>query len=333
MNATARTERTAEPPPEPARVVVPVLLGCCPDTPRCLLCPPPPERPGPELVDALVWSYRDAAPPGATLRVGFYGGMAPDDTLVDAIGGLPFVARVRPDLLTRDDARRLVDRGAIGIELDALTFRDAALKAVGRRYRSALVLEQLRGIAALGIDPGIVLAPGLPGTSHDDAVEDARIASPLVRFARIHPVLVLHGSGLREAHLDGNFVPLALGEAVTTCRAQLELLSEAGVEVIRIGQNPGPDGLGRAVAGPSHPSLRQLVEARRVLDLLRDRLEGTRRGSRIVIRCHPADETCTRGPYNQHVRTLRAAFGLDELRVRPDPTLARGQYRVDEVGS
>ena len=80
-------------------------------------------------------------------------------------------------------------------------------------------------------------------------------------------------------------------------------------------------------------SLRQLVDARRVLALLRDRLAETRRGARVEVRCHPADETCTRGPYNQHVRTLRAAFGLEELRVRPDTTLARGQYRVDEVGS
>lgn len=312
--------------------VVPVVLGCCPDEPRCLLCAPPPEPPTAELVDALIWSYRDPAPQ-KLLRVGFYGGDVPSDDLLDAIGDLPFVARVRPDLLTRDAARRLVDRGAIGIELDALTFHDAALKAIGRRYRAHLVLEQLDGLLALGVEPGIVLAPGLPGTCHADAMEDARIASTRVRFVRIHPVLVLHGSGLREAHLEGTFEPLGLGEAVTTCRGMLDLLTDAGVEVIRVGQNPGPDGLGRAIAGPRHPALRQLVDARRVLQVLHARLEGARRGSRIAIRCHPADETCTRGPFNQHVRTLRATFGLAELHVRPDPTLARGQYRVDEVGS
>ncbi|MEQ1507528.1 MAG: hypothetical protein ABMB14_35185 [Myxococcota bacterium] len=325
-------DRDPAPPRTPrlAPIVVPVQSGCCPDHPRCLLCPPPPPAPSAELVEALVEHYRDGDRP---LRVGFYGGAPPTDPQLDAIGGLPFVARVRPDLLGRADLARLVAAGAVGIELDAATFHDPALKAIGRRYRAARVLEQLDGIAAAGIAPGIVLAPGLPGTSHLDAVEDARIAAARVRFVRIHPVLVLDGSGLQRAHLDGTYVPLGLGEAVSTCRAMLDLLHEAGVDVIRVGQNPGPDGLGRAVAGPRHPSLRQLCDARRTLAVLHRSLEGTVRGARLVVRCHPADETSARGPFNQHVRTLRATYGLAALRVRPDPSLARGQFVIDDEGA
>jgi hypothetical protein len=306
--------------------VVPVVLGCCPTSPRCLLCPPPPPAPDPESVRALVELYQDAS----AVRVGFYGGEPPSDELLDAIGGLPFVARVRPDLLTRARARELQARGATGIELDVLTFRDDVLKMVGRPYRSKLVLEQLDGLASLGLSVGVVLAPGLPGTSHDDAVADARLCAPRIRFARVHPVLVLKGAALWEAHLDGAYTPLSLAEAVTTCRAVVDVLHEASVDVIRVGQNPGPDGLGRAVAGPRHPSFRQLVDARRVLAVLEARLEGTAPGSRVSIRCHPADETCTRGPYNQHVRSLRAAYRLAEVVVRPDPTLARGEWVVAE---
>jgi hypothetical protein len=305
--------------------IVPIALGCCSDEPRCLLCPPAPPRPDRDLVQALIVHYDDGEEP---LRVGFFGGAPPDDELLDAIDGLPFVARVRPDLLSRADAVRLARRGAIGIELDALTFVDAALKGVGRRYRAARVEEQLEGIASLGIEPGIVLAPGLPGTTHADAVADARKAAPMVRFARIHPVLVLDRCGLREAHQGGTYVPLELGEAVTTCRAMLEVFRDAGVDVVRVGQNPGPDGLGRALAGPRHPALRQLVEGRMVLEVLRSRLIQARRGSRVVVRCHPADETQTRGPLNQQVRTLRAAFRLAALEIRPDPAVARGEYEI-----
>lgn len=312
----------------PRPTVVPVVLGCCPDHPRCLLCPPPPDPPGADLVEALVESYgRDAQGP---LRVGFFGGAPPDDVQLDAIAGLPFVARVRPDLLSRAEARRLAERGAVGIELDALTFDDAALKGIGRRYRGALVDEQLAGIRELGVAPGIVLAPGLPGTTHAHAVRDAERAAGRVSFARLHPVLVLDRSGLREAHLDGSFAPLELGQAVTTCRAMLEVLVAAGVEVVRVGLNPGPDGMGRAIAGPRHPALRQLVEARRVLEVLERRLVGATRGSRVAIRCHPADETQARGPRNQHVRSLRATYGLAALVVRPDPNLPRGEYEIDE---
>lgn len=315
-------------------VVVPVQLGCCPAGDRCALCAPAAPAPAPETVAALVEHYRtERLGPDGTLRVAFFGGAPPPEELIDAIGALPFTARVRPDLLSRATAQRLSARGCVGLELDALTFHEPALRAVGRTYGARRVLEQLAGIRALGPSPGIVLAPGLPHTDHDVAVEDARIAAPLVGFARIHPVLVLAGSRLRDAHMDGTYRPLTLAEAITTCRAVLDVLEPAGVRVIRVGQNPGPDGLGRAVAGPRHPALHQLVEARRTLARLHGKLARARRGARIAIRCHPADETHTRGPRNQHVRILRADYELAEVSVRTDPTLSRGELAVDEEAS
>lgn len=316
---------------QPAPVVVPVKLGCCPDSPRCLLCPPPPESPDPAGIAALVEHYRATrARADRPMRVGFYGGAPPSARTIEAIGDLPFVARVRPDLLSRSDAARLADAGATGIELDALSFDDGAIKSGGRRYRGRLVREQLEGIRALGLQAGTVLAPGLPGTTHHDAVRDAEEAASRADFVRIHPVLVLRDSRLREAHMNGTYTALTLGQAITTVRAMLDVFEVAGVDVIRIGQSPGPDGLGRAVAGPVHTSLRQLIDARRVLAHLQHRLYEVPPGSHIRIRCNPADETHTRGPYNQHIRTLRAAHGLAEVRVSPDPELARGQLVVEQ---
>ena len=333
MRGPERADRARRPGSEPA-VVVPVNLGCCPDHPRCLLCPPPPSPgPDPDLVAALVEHYRtERAKPGRALRVGFYGGAPPGPELLDAIGGLPFVARVRPDLLTRAGAADLVARGAVGVELDALTFQDAALRTAGRRYRGRVVAEQLEGLRQLGLRAGIVLAPGLPGTDHHQSVQDALRTADMADFARIHPVLVLRGAHLRQAHMDGTYRPLTLGQAITACRAMLDVLEPAGVDVIRVGQSPGPDGLGRAVAGPVHTSLRQLVDARRVLAQLETRLHGVPAGAHIRIRCHPADETHTRGPYNQHIRTLRAAHDLAEVLISPDPALERGQLVIQREG-
>jgi histone acetyltransferase (RNA polymerase elongator complex component) len=201
---------------------------------------------------------------------------------------------------------------------------------VGRRYAGRRIEEQLAGLPELGLSPGIVLAPGLPRTRHQDAVDDARAAAAAgARFARVHPVLVLEGSGLEAHARAGTYTPLTLGQAVSTAREVVDVLEAAAVEVVRVGANPLPDGLGRPVAGPFHPSFRQLVDARRVLDRLRGHLASACAGSSVVVRCHPADETITRGPLNQHVRTLRAAFRLAEVRIRPDEALARGELAVD----
>ena len=42
--------------------VVPVVLGCCREHPRCLLCPPPPPLPSPSLVRHLVELYKARDP-------------------------------------------------------------------------------------------------------------------------------------------------------------------------------------------------------------------------------------------------------------------------------
>ena len=316
--------------------IVPINLGCCPGADRCVLCPPAPPPPGPDVIEALIARYReDRAGP---LRVGFYGGDLPSEAQLEAIGDLPFGVRVRPDRLTRAAAAALIARGVVSIELDALSLADDALKASGRPYRGALVLEQIDGL--VGVEVGIVLAVGLPSSDHAATMADADLVAARaaaggpsgVSSARIHPVLVRRGSGLAEAHRLGRYRPLTLGQAVTTCRGVLDRLEGARIRVIRVGVNPGPDEAGRVVAGPHHPALRQLVEARRTLAVLHHRLAGAASGARVAIRCHPADETRTRGPYNQHIRTLRATHRLAEVRVRPDPGLQRGQLVIEDEG-
>lgn len=315
---------------DPAPAVVPVPLGCCPDRPRCHLCPPPPPPPDPDLIHKLVRHYAAARKdPNQPLAAAFFGGPLPQPAWLEAVGDIPKAVRVRPDLLSRQDAQWLAAAGVVAVELDALSLSAQALRSIGRRYGPRMVLEQLEGLPDYGLRRGVVLAPGLPYTSHADAVQDAERLAPLVDFVRLHPVLVLADSQLREAHMDGQYQALALGEAVTTCLAMMDVFERAGVRVTRVGANPGPDGLGRAVAGPRHPSLRQLVEARRTLEALHRQLRETRPGDAIVIRCHPADETHTRGPRNDHIRSLRAAHRLGSVQVATDSALPRGSFVIE----
>lgn len=316
----------------PAIAAVP--LGCCPEAERCLLCAPPPEPLDPDAIRALVrHTATERARPDQPVWVGFYGGPPPTDAQLAATGDRPVHVRVRPDLLTRADAARLRDGGVVSVELDLLTLHKGTLRAAGRRYGHDLVLEQLDGLRTLGFSVGAVLAPGLPGTSFDLVLADARSLAPRLDTVRIHPVLVLRHSGLYQAMLDGSYTPLTLGEAVTVCAALLDIFDGAGVRVLRVGQQPGPDGLGHVVSGPHHSSLRELVEARRTLRALRTLFRGAsldtaaQRGE-VQVRCAPADVGRARGPRNQHVRTLRAEFDLDAVTVVADPELPRGTFRV-----
>ena len=313
-------------------LIVPIHLGCCPDTTRrCRLCAPTPERPSADFVRAMIENYRGHPRNDGSreMWVSFFGGAPPPLPLLEATGSLPVTVRVRPDLLTKSDAIVLKEHGVIAIELDALTFVGTALKAIGRHYRPSRVVSMLKALKEMGFRVGIVLSPGLPHTGYDDCIEDARQVAPLVDTARIHPVLVYADAALRDAHMDGTYQPLGIGEAVTVCCSMMDIMETSGVSVIRVGVQPGPDETGRVVAGPFHPSFRELVEGRRTLHTLRLMAKGTLPVQNVIIRCHPSDETRTRGPFNQNIRTLRADFAMKSLTVQVDSDMARGTWHIE----
>lgn len=297
-----------------------VQLGCCHEEIRCRLC-----TAAPDAVDA---DYVRVAREEAGGAVRFFGGPPPTAALL-AAAGPGAIIRVRPDLLDREHAELFADHGVAGIELDALTFDNATLRLARRDYSQDRLLAMAEGLRDFDFELGIVLSVGLPGSSHELCMQDAALAAPLFDTARLHPVLVLRETGLWRLHLDEFYVPLTLAQAVHTCRSMVDVLEAAQVKVIRVGQQPGPDELGRCVAGPLHSGFRELVEAERTLDHLRSLLQGTNGGKMVVIRCATADETRTRGPLNANVRTLRAEFGLSELEVRADPGLERGAFVLE----
>ena len=280
----------------------------------------------------MVEHYRtERARSGDALSVAFFGGMAPTRDMLDSIGDLPFSARVRPDLLSRARADALVDRGATGIELDVGTFDDFALRWCGRPYTSSRVAEMAEGLRERGLRVGIVLTPGLPGTDFETAKRDAARAAELAHTVRLQPALVLARSKLHEMYDAGRYPPLTTDIAVETCLQMMEILEPRGVTVIRVGAQPGPDGMGRLVAGPYHPSLRELVESKRAQNSLRRQIAALEAPSSIVIRCAASDETRARGPANANLRLFRVEFALVHVVVKSDPALQRGQWAVEKI--
>ncbi len=306
--------------------ILPVDLGCCAGSVRCLLCAP--VRP---LEPASIAHFVDEARADGPVQVSFLGGRPPDAAELAALRGTPFTARVRPDALSREGLATLVAAGCRGIELDAGSVSDHGLRRSGRAYSGARVLQILAGIRATGIETGVVLAPGLPGTDAEILFDDARRLAPLVDTARIHPVLVRTRSGLARSWSEGLYAPLDLEDTVLICRRMLEIFELAGVRVLRIGLQPR-EAAGRVIAGPVHPSLRELVESSRTLERLRAELGETSPGEAVVIRCARHDESRTRGPCNENLRVLRREFALGSVRVVGDDGLHRGELRVTRGG-
>ena len=313
------------------RVLVPIDLGG--SAHPCEVYPPASPPPTPEFVAALIGHYAsERLPADGAMEVSFVRGGVPSDALLEAAAPWPIRVSCSPADLSPEDADRLAGRGVRLVELDALSLADPVLRELRRGYTAGRVLGMRQGLIRRGIAVGLTLMPGLPGTDHSAALADVERAlrpegGPL-EHVRLHPALVLEGSGLARWFEEGRFKPMRLGEAITTLVAMMDRLDAAGVPVARVGLQPGPDLGARLVAGPHHPNLRGLVEGRRFRRRMSEALLGTSLGDEVTLGVNPMDLGAARGSSNQNLRAVRIALGLGRLRVVADEAVPRGAVRV-----
>lgn len=320
-------------------LIIPIDFGGSPTA--CWLRPPLSPRPTPALVEAMIEHYvTERATSGQAVEVAFFRGGVPGDDLLAAAAGLPLRVACSPADLSRADAARLWQRGVRTIELEVCTFRTIALRDIHRGYTGPVAALMLRELQSLGFRVGATLTPGLPNTAHQDAVQDAHIVAgagsgsdgqPIASFVRLYPALALEGARLSVIANQRRWTPMHLGEAVTTTLAMVEVLEAAGVEIARLGLQPGQDVPHAVAAGPYHPNLRHLIEVRRFYGRLSSVLRFVPKGSRVEVQVNPRDLSWAKGTANENIRALRAQLSLQELKIRPAPHVERGDVQLSRV--
>lgn len=312
--------------------IIPVDLGGSPT--QCWRRPPRRGLPGPGLVTALIEHYRTERTIRGPLQVAFFHGGTPGDELLAVCEGLPVRVSCSPADLTRSEADRLWAGGVRTIELSVGTLDERVLRTCQIGVRGAVIPVMLDELRAIGFSTGVVLSPGLPDSDHQSAIADARSLADRSRvdFVRIEPALAFEGTRLAALARAGRWEPMSLAEAVTSTLHMVEILEEAGVEIARLGLQPGQDIPVRAIAGPVHPNLRQLVEVRRFYARMAHELALVPRGSAVELQVNPRDLSWAKGTANANVRSLRVEHALTALRICPDESIPRGDVRLSRVG-
>ncbi len=307
-------------------LIVPVDLGGSPhQTP---LHPPLRAAPTPDLVEALVHHYETErrTHPDQPVEVAFFHGGLPGSDLLAATRNRTVRVACLPGDLSLPALTTLASHQVQTIELDVGTHCTATRRAIGRRLSAAALTDLVGGLRDRGFRVGMVLSPGLPGSSPQDAIDDAVWASQSAKahFVRLQPALAWRGTLGGQWAGARRWTPMTVSEAVTTLESMMDVLDQAGVEIARVGLQPGPDLAGTVVAGPVHPNLRALVEYRRFRRRMKTALAYTPRQREVMLRVHPADLAWAKGEANANIRGLRAELALAALTVTVDPTLARG---------
>jgi histone acetyltransferase (RNA polymerase elongator complex component) len=233
----------------------------------------------------------------------------------------------RPDYINQDVLKLLKKYNVKTIELGAQSMDNDVLKQVGRGHTSEDTALAAKMIKAEGFSLGLQMMIGLPGDTLQKSIYTAKkIIDLKADNTRIYPTLVISGTKLEELFNSGGYKPLSLEEAVTWSKELLKIFEEANVSVIRIGLHPS-EGLIKGdemVAGPFHPSFRELVLTEIWHDLLKPLFKE--KSKKIVINVAPDQLNYAIGYLSKNKSLLLQAF--HEVKFLADPQLTERQMKT-----
>jgi len=235
----------------------------------------------------------------------------------------------RPDYIDKEILERLKEYGVGIIELGVQSLDDDVLFASTRGHSKADVKRAVSLIKSYGFKLGLQVMPGLPNST--EATELATVAEIIEfnpDFVRIYPTLVIRNTELANLYRLGKYQPLSLEEAVDISAKLLEMFKKAGINVIRIGLQPSEGVNSKEVlAGPFHPSFRQLVESKLLLNKIEDEI-SQRAIKKLKLIINPKDMSNLRGQKNSNLAYLYNRYQIEEVIISDDDTLARGDIKI-----
>jgi histone acetyltransferase (RNA polymerase elongator complex component) len=269
----------------------------------------------------------------ADIEIGFFGGTftgLPKEkqrAYFDAV--LPFIENrriqgirlsTRPDFISGKILDLLREYPVRTIELGAQSMDDEVLRTSGRGHTSMDIEIASRMILDAGFSLGLQMMIGLPGDTEEKSITTARKITELGAIeTRLYPVIVIKGTPLESLFRKGKYSPLGLEEAIEVTKNVVRVFDEANVKIIRVGLHPSEGLLNRMeyVAGPFHPSFRELVMTSAWTDRFSDLL-NQKWGETLEIRVNPADFHPAIGYYGKNRKLLEKHFRKVKFQAYPE---------------
>ncbi|MEF9933652.1 MAG: radical SAM protein [Clostridium sp.] len=177
----------------------------------------------------------------------------------------------RPDYINKDILDYLleynvgiIELGVQSLDEDVLYISERGHSTQDVNYASSLIKEYRFTL-------GLQMMVGLPGDTFE---KDINTASKLIElnadFVRIYPALTIKETYMEHLYKIGRYTPYTIDEAVSICSKLYTMFEKANIPIVRLGlQTTEQINTGRdIVAGPFHPSFRELVESSLLNDMM-----------------------------------------------------------------
>lgn len=195
----------------------------------------------------------------------------------------------RPDYINDYILTYLKEYGVDIIELGVQSLDEDVLRKAGRGHSVPDVLNASKLIKEYEFVLGHQIMPGLPGDTFEKDINTTKESIKMKPdICRIYPSLVIKDTPMERMYKCLDYVPYTLEEAVYISKVMYNMYIKNNVNVIRIGLQPTEsinEG-GDIVAGPFHPSFRELVEGSLLVDII---LENMEEEKGALIHINPKD--------------------------------------------
>ncbi|MBC8488433.1 MAG: radical SAM protein [Bacteroidetes bacterium] len=233
----------------------------------------------------------------------------------------------RPDYINEEVLKLLKRYNVKTIELGAQSMDDGVLKLSKRGHTVRDTETASAMILRAGFSLGLQIMIGLPGDTLEKSVFTAeKIIEIGADNTRIYPALVIKDTKMEKMYKEGKYQPLTLKEAVKWSKKLLLIFEKANVKVIRLGLHPSEGLLSgeELVAGPFHPSFRELVLTEIWNDLLKPLLDSEKSGE-IEIHVPPGQLNYAIGYEGRNKKMLLGKY--QQVKFCSDQELTGREYK------
>ncbi|WP_051330702.1 elongator complex protein 3 [Aneurinibacillus terranovensis] len=303
-----------------------------------------------EAVRASIENQLSTVQPGQSAEIAYFGGsftglprkyqtmlLSVAREYIDAGRVQGIRLSTRPDYIADHIMEYLLTYGVTTVELGCQSLDNEVLELSKRGHTAEDVVKAVKIVRKFpSVRLGLQVLPGLPGDTLEKSMETIKTIVALAPdFVRIYPALVIAGTELEWLYVTHQYKPLTVEEAVRWVAEMWVPLLQADIPVIRMGLHSSEDirSDGTLLAGPFHPSFRQLVEEELYSRLLKRMIEeiGTVTND-LEVWIHPADETPLRGRGGVNWRGFVSGFAHSRVALRTSRTCKRQQISWRTAG-
>jgi len=302
-----------------------------------------------EFVEKTVNAYLERKPENSEVEVAFIGADFTNleeglqEEVLDCL--LPYIqdgrvngirVSMRPDSVRKEKLKMLKKHKVKTIELEVYSTNDYILKRIGMSYTFKDIKKVSRKIRFSRFKLGHQVYIGLPDSTKIDDINTAKNLTKLkTSVVDINPVLVIKDTPLEKEYQEKQYKPLAVIQALETCKEMVKIFNERNVEISAIGFEPLDSEVEQqtfvenVIEGPFHPAFRELVESGLWYDAIVNKIKKLNtKVMEVEVTVNPADINNVVGYKKENIEKLKNTYDVD-LIVTENENMKQGKSKIE----